>query len=243
MTNNKVRKTIIKEVFSQHKKKNLLAIILFGSRARGDFREDSDYDICVYLKNKEINFTKSFSELNYNGYPITITFIDKKNFNHLYEKRHPHLYCTFRDGLAIYQKDEWFDKLKPEIINFKPSKKTSFNYICSSRNIFKFTIDKNIYDYEETKKAANLLGFGIMMFHGKYPLSPHNLSQELKQYNENYKDLVRHIQHIQNRHYKNEKVGNEKHEKYFESLKYLYEFATNFLEINYPNKNLKTFKS
>lgn len=35
-------------------------IILYGSRARGDYREDSDFDFAVVLKDKEV---KRYSEL------------------------------------------------------------------------------------------------------------------------------------------------------------------------------------
>lgn len=40
-------------------------IILFGSRARGDFRENSDFDIAVVLPaNQSSNFTKFSVDLN-----------------------------------------------------------------------------------------------------------------------------------------------------------------------------------
>jgi len=50
----------IKNIIIQEIEKNNLKvekIILFGSRARGDFREDSDWDFYVIV-NKEIDFLK-----------------------------------------------------------------------------------------------------------------------------------------------------------------------------------------
>jgi len=47
--------TLIKEVILEAVRKNNVKIdkiILFGSRARGDYREDSDYDILVITKEK-----------------------------------------------------------------------------------------------------------------------------------------------------------------------------------------------
>lgn len=42
----------IAEVFKEH---NVTIAYLFGSRARGDFREDSDYDIAVLFKKEDVN--------------------------------------------------------------------------------------------------------------------------------------------------------------------------------------------
>ncbi len=37
---------------------NIDRIVLFGSRARGDAREDSDYDVAVFLKTLPIDGTR-----------------------------------------------------------------------------------------------------------------------------------------------------------------------------------------
>jgi len=63
-------------------------MILFGSRARGDAREDSDWDLLVLLNKDEINFNEDYDkyaapfipiELNY-GTVISIIFNTKKNW-------------------------------------------------------------------------------------------------------------------------------------------------------------------
>ena len=63
-------------------------MILFGSRARGDAREDSDWDLLVLLDKDEINFNEDydkysapfrFIELNH-GTCISIILKTKKNW-------------------------------------------------------------------------------------------------------------------------------------------------------------------
>ena len=63
-------------------------MILFGSRARGDAREDSDWDLLVLLDKDEINFNEDYDkysapftpiEVNH-GTCISIIFKTKKNW-------------------------------------------------------------------------------------------------------------------------------------------------------------------
>ncbi len=61
-------------------------VILFGSRARGDYREDSDWDILVVTKRKLDKFSyfkfirKITLILAKNGVDIQTLVIDKENF-------------------------------------------------------------------------------------------------------------------------------------------------------------------
>ena len=43
-------------------------LILFGSQARGDAREDSDWDLLVLLNKKERNFNEDYDKY---GYPFS----------------------------------------------------------------------------------------------------------------------------------------------------------------------------
>jgi predicted nucleotidyltransferase len=43
-------------------------VILFGSRARGDAREDSDWDLLVLIKREKRSFSEDFDEY---GYPFS----------------------------------------------------------------------------------------------------------------------------------------------------------------------------
>jgi predicted nucleotidyltransferase len=55
----------IKEIVLESTKDNFAKLILFGSRARQDFREDSDYDFLVVLKQEleRETYLKIYSEL------------------------------------------------------------------------------------------------------------------------------------------------------------------------------------
>jgi predicted nucleotidyltransferase len=53
-------------------------IILFGSRARGDYKEDSDYDILVIMDKLEdsISFTANlYTQLRYANLPRNVDFL------------------------------------------------------------------------------------------------------------------------------------------------------------------------
>ena len=45
--NTGIRKQVIKEIFDFAQKYNVAKVILFGSRARGDFKRTSDIDLAV----------------------------------------------------------------------------------------------------------------------------------------------------------------------------------------------------
>ncbi len=59
----------IKEVILSTAKKHGIEIdkiILFGSRARGDYKEESDWDILIVTKNKNDNLSKFLKEMKIN---------------------------------------------------------------------------------------------------------------------------------------------------------------------------------
>ena len=81
-------------------------VILFGSQARGDAHEESDWDLLVLLDKDEINFNEDYDKyaypfsdisLKYGEY-ISIIFNTKKNW----EKRPSVLkYNVEREGIEI----------------------------------------------------------------------------------------------------------------------------------------------
>jgi len=54
----KTEEAVIKKLSKEIKfalRNNLILLKLFGSKARGDFKRDSDIDILVVVKNKDVN--------------------------------------------------------------------------------------------------------------------------------------------------------------------------------------------
>lgn len=231
MIDNSIVKLVKKKVFSLYYKKEVNAIVLFGSRARGDFDEDSDYDINVF-----VDKTKDYGKnLLFRNKEIYIDFINKKKFRYLFDKSHSHLYCTFRDGIIIYQRNKWFDNIKNDILKLKPSKEmvllyldSSFRALCMLKRSKKF----GYYDAENGKIASNQIGFAIMMHNKKYPKSPHTLSKEILFINNRYKVLIKTIFYLQETYYscKNRKIS-----VYFKKIDYLFNFVKSYIIKNFPN--------
>lgn len=224
----------LKKIYSSYSKKQIKAVVLFGSRARKDFNKNSDYDIEVFLnlskekKNKYNNFDEKFS----------IDYISTIKFKDFEEKGHSFLYCAFRDGLCIYQKNKWFDRMKPKIMKLHPSTKITSHYLesCLERLLMLNRQHHNLhYDSDEGKMAANQLGFGILMKNGIYPLSPHTIKIELINLNKKYKKLAEAIFYLQEVYYQNK---NPKQETYQKMVKILIKFTKQYLKEYFP-KNLK----
>ena len=49
-------------------------VILFGSQARGDAHEESDWDLLVLLDKDEINFNKDYKKYASPFYPISLKY-------------------------------------------------------------------------------------------------------------------------------------------------------------------------
>jgi len=231
----KIRKEIIEQVFKNCKKRNIRAIVLFGSRARGDHRKNSDYDINVFLKRN----IKKHKIPSYNfDEEIFINYVSPKEFRYQRESMHSFLYCTFRDGIPIYQEKRWFDKNKSSVLKLKPSKKTAINYIKRSAegffNIKRFNFSNTLL-YEDAKVCSNQLGFGILMNNQIYPISPHTLKRELINLNKKYKSLAQKIEYLQEIYYNNRhpKIKNFK-----SSVKKLEKVSIGYLK-KYSLKNYK----
>ncbi|MBI1869978.1 MAG: nucleotidyltransferase domain-containing protein [Chlamydiae bacterium] len=87
-------------------KKKIDTVYLFGSRARGDERPDSDYDLLVVvpatdLKLREKLYGIAWDILLKTGRVISFKFIQKKEFDHLSKIPTPFMENLQREGIKI----------------------------------------------------------------------------------------------------------------------------------------------
>jgi predicted nucleotidyltransferase len=79
-------------------------VVLFGSRARGDAHEGSDYDVAVFLKRMDNRRLESnrLADLRVRFIEDTGAFIDAKPFlATAYQERTPLMHEIRRDGLIL----------------------------------------------------------------------------------------------------------------------------------------------
>ena len=95
----------VKKIYGEH----LRQVILYGSRARGDFREDSDYDIMILvdLGDKEIEVLND-SKIDvgckyFDQYGMYINaFVRNVNFFSKWVRAHPFYNSVWNEGVALY---------------------------------------------------------------------------------------------------------------------------------------------
>lgn len=229
--NQRIKDLILTRIFSIYPKKYVNAVVLFGSRARSDFYKDSDYDIKVYINCKIKNQKENMLDPKKNIY---IDFDAPSDYRLLKNKGHPWIYCTFRDGIPLYQKNEWFDKNKIDVLKIKPTKEVIFFYLDACLRMLKMMLRRRfIYlDYEEGKRIANQLGFAILMNNNIYPISPHTLKKELVKLSPRYKKLAETIYYIQEVYYKCKKPQKS---FYKNKIKILKAFTNRYVIKNFPD--------
>lgn len=92
-----IDKELLAIIIKVLKKYDVEKAVLFGSRARGDNRENSDIDIAFYTDNKEVfHFLKD--EMDQIDTILKIDLFDAKNI-----KKQPLLDGIKKDGITIYE--------------------------------------------------------------------------------------------------------------------------------------------
>lgn len=95
----------IKKIYGTH----LRYVILYGSRARGDFRPDSDYDVMVLVDLSDDEIRKLRDETigvdvyymdNYDMY--FSTFVKNIDFFNKWVRAHPFYNNVWNEGVALY---------------------------------------------------------------------------------------------------------------------------------------------
>lgn len=95
MINGKLKKEL-QEIFIQYKEVD--KVVLFGSRARGDFKNNSDVDLCIYGENLTHKILAKIS-MDINELDTPLSF-DILQFNELSKKEL--IDNILREGVVIY---------------------------------------------------------------------------------------------------------------------------------------------
>jgi predicted nucleotidyltransferase len=93
-------KTALDEIYGDR----IDRVVLFGSRARGDARPDSDYDVAVFLKSlpDQQKERKRLADLRVDFLDDTGAFFDTKPYpTTSYRERTPLMHEIRRDGLDL----------------------------------------------------------------------------------------------------------------------------------------------
>lgn len=193
---------------------NVLAIILFGSRARNEGSSNSDYDINIFVKEKDTKLEKIVDEIRLKDEKLAVNIYDVENFNYLKKLAHPLLYCCFRDGILISGNRSWFEKEKQKILKLKPTKKIIKEYLRLAKKNLEFSLywcEKfREIPLTECKVVVNQVGFALIMNEGKYPKGPHSLYEELMKISKEKKDVkikefAKILKYFQKKYYQGER--------------------------------------
>ncbi len=183
------------------KEKNIFAIIFFGSRARGDFKKNSDYDLMFITKSIIKSLTKEHKiKQEYKNHIAKKTSIDKnalqislwplKSFTIEYLKGNSFIHCALRDGQIIISKDNRtkFDALLKKTVNCKGAitdridiSKKGIEVIETISKKFKQRIPNSL-DYEELGFSAMHLCWAVCMLNNFYPTSKYTILNECEDY-------------------------------------------------------------
>ena len=110
------------ELAKEHFGKNLMCVLLFGSRARGTARDDSDYDFLIITK-KKVESPEFWREVflfeTGTGVSIDVIVVDEGSL----KPTNPLLWGVLTGYRVLYGEKEWkrlLSKLKRKIKELKP---------------------------------------------------------------------------------------------------------------------------
>lgn len=91
-------------------------IIAFGSRIRGDFHGESDFDVFVLVERKNISIRNRIidvfyeHEMKYN-IPFSVTILSKKEFDVNNSMGSPFIRSVIEEGIVIYDAQQRREKI------------------------------------------------------------------------------------------------------------------------------------
>ncbi len=174
--------------------KDILSVILMGSRARGDFNENSDYDLMFITKRgKKYELERNYENLIYkktkikNSIDIHLWPINR--FKEEYKKGNSFIYCALRDGKKLYFKLS----LDLDLPSCKIAGKERINLAKENLNFLRFhlkfmekkhRINKRFFglELEELGYCAMHLCWAVCMLNNFCPISKYTVLNESKKY-------------------------------------------------------------
>lgn len=185
-----------------NKNRSILSIILIGSRARGDFKENSDYDLMFIVKRDVKTMKKYETESEYNELISKKANIDNSLISaHLwsadffkkeYKKGNSFVYCALRDGKAFATRKNSRNLLNLKLPNCKLAgmerikwAKRNIGYAKFSLNFWKKREPNKKFSGSELENlgyCAMHLCWGICMINNFCPLSKYTALNESRRY-------------------------------------------------------------
>lgn len=180
--------------------RDILSIILIGSRARGDFKENSDYDLIFIVKKnkeKEYEIESKYNELiskktKIEDCLISVHIWSVNSFKKEYNNGHSFIYCALRDGKILAFRKNSKNILNLELPNCKKSgierielAKRNINYVKFSLDFWKKRNPNRKFsglDLEDLGYCAMHLTWGICMLNGFCPISKYTVLKESRKY-------------------------------------------------------------
>ena len=90
---------------------SVLLIVAHGSRIRGDFREDSDFDVFVLVDKKDVSIKNRIIEIFYDyemkfDIPFSVTILSKEEFEFNEFLGSPFIKSIKEEGVIIYDSQQ-----------------------------------------------------------------------------------------------------------------------------------------
>ena len=178
------------------KEEDILSIILSGSRARGDFKEDSDYDFIFVTKSdiedplEEHEIKKNYiaqiaKKAAINEDLINVYLWPLDIFKEEHKKGNSFVYCALRDGKVLssrynlnLKQPSNCHKAAIDRMNFA---KRNIKSIEFSLKILKDNIPRS-YDLEDLGYCSMHICWAICMFNNFCPVSKYTVLKECRKY-------------------------------------------------------------
>lgn len=174
-----------------------MAVFLCGSRARGDHREDSDYDIMIVTESDDSHtyfFDSRCREYMAGKASIPeallqVTAGSKKYYEKERKKGNSFIYCALRDGKVLFSRGKLNTALPKSCVRAGKDRmglaRRHIRHIELSLDFFKkhYTGDKpRFLDLEDLGYASMHLCWAVCMLNNFCPVSKHTVLRECRTY-------------------------------------------------------------